>query len=153
MTVHDADGMTYTVQPDGRYRSEDGYLFTLNGATLTDGDMTIDVVANGGAGMNERTAELLALAGELGATVVGIGNTRHPLLKNEGHPFHHDRQIFTPPAERVRDRVWDSPVAWVLAKRFGIRDGCGNSGQCQAITAGLDLGVWIKLVDGWGRIA
>lgn len=100
-------------------------------------------------GMNAATRELLKIARELGLTVVGIGNTRHPLLENETFPYHHNQQIFAP--GRSRDG-W--PTVWDLTKRAGIDQGYGNAGQRQADTSGLTRGVWIALMDGeWGRIA
>jgi len=101
--------------------------------------------------MNEATREFLDIARELGIAVVGIGNTRHKLLENEGFPHHHDAQIFTNQDARDADG-W--PLAWQLTKRAGIDGGCGNTGQRQADTSGLDLGVWVALVGGeWGRVA
>lgn len=95
------------------------------------------------------TGAFLAIAREMGIAVVGIGNTRHPLLKNERFPHHHDQQIF---ATERGENGW--PAVWKLAQRAGIDEGCGNTGQRRADTSGLERGVWVALIDGtWGRIA
>ena len=98
---------------------------------------------------NDKTASFLALARDLGITLVGIGNARHKFLDNESFPFHMDKQIFTHPSVRIDG--W--PAVWTLARQAGIHAGCGNSGQCQADTTGLELGVWILLASSeWARI-
>lgn len=96
------------------------------------------------------TQQFLALARDLDITVVGIGDVRHPLLGNESFPHRQRDQIFTPPGHRING--W--PAAWTLAKVAGIDAGCGNTGQRQADTTGLEAGVWVLLVGGeWGRVA
>lgn len=99
------------------------------------------------------TAAFLELARGLGITVVGIGDVRHPLLQNEDFPHHHHRQVFTP-KRTIETRGITRIDAVVLAESAGIYEGCGNGGQAQADTTGLERGVWILLVGGkWGRVA
>ena len=159
-------GHTVQPAPDGRNNLAEAVDVFAHHSGVHDG-INVEIDAPAGVhitvhinegrvvGMNEATRELLAIARELlkiarelGLTIVGIGNTRHPLLENETFPHHHDQQIFAPGS---RDG-W--PVVWELVKRVGIDKGCGNTGQRQADTSGLTHGVWVALMDGeWGRIA
>ena len=110
--------------------------------------------------MNAATKEFLDVAAELGLTVVGIGNVRHPLLENLAYQSQNPDQIFGvgevcvsgPDCDHV-DFCWTRQAVWVLAERTGRYLGCGNTAQAQASTIDLDAGVYVRLIDGWGRMA
>lgn len=100
-------------------------------------------------GRPQKTARLLAIAKDLGATAVSIGMI-HPRVGNEGWRHCGGYMIFTPPDERD-DHGW--PAAWAIARKMDISYGAGNTGQHQADTSGLLRGVWELNDDDWKRLA
>lgn len=98
-----------------------------------------------------KTAEVLAVASEMGVEVVGIGRP-HELLNNQKFPGSTRGSIFTPHAARDSNG-W--PAAWKIAERTGIGYGCGNTGQHQIhseqVIDGVyrcENGVWTLIDEG-----
>lgn len=94
-----------------------------------------------------KTDELLAIASEVGVTAVSIGK-KHPLVGNENWTFGTSGSIFTP----KEDRHDGWPAAWHIARKAGVGDGCGNSGQHQADTSNLIDGVYECRGGVWSRV-
>jgi hypothetical protein len=95
------------------------------------------------------TARLLALADELGITVVGVG-VRHHWLGNETFPWPKN-SLFVP--DQFEYDGW--PAAWELAQRAGIYRGtAATRGQAAIDTRHLHRGVWVQSSDeGWVQVA
>lgn len=96
---------------------------------------------------SEKTAEVLAIANEVGVKTVGIGR-RHASLGNADFPFGASGSIFTPQGSRTND--W--PSAWHIAQEAGIGAGAGNSGQHQIKTDSCIDGVYRCIKGVWSRV-
>lgn len=96
---------------------------------------------------SEKTAEVLAIANEVGVKTVGIGR-KHASLGNADYPFGASGSIFTPKSHRTNG--W--PSAWHIAEQAGIGAGAGNSGQHQIKTDSCIDGVYRCVKGIWTRI-
>lgn len=95
----------------------------------------------------EKTAEVLAIANEVGVKTVGLGR-RHASLGNLDFPFGGSGHIYTPKGNRTDG--W--PSAWHIARKAGIADGAGNSGQHQIPSGACIDGVYRCIKGVWTRI-
>ncbi len=96
----------------------------------------------------EKTAEVLAIANDLGVKTVGIGR-KHASLGNADFPFGAGGSIFTPKGSRTA-AGW--PSAWHIAEKAGISAGAGNTGQHQIARDACIDGVYRCIKGVWSRI-
>lgn len=94
-----------------------------------------------------KTAEVLAIAEQLGVKTVSIG-VKTPLVGNDSFPFGGGSSLFTPKGSKVDG--W--PSAWRIAEQAGISTGCGNSGQHQIMHDSTIDGVYRCINGQWERV-